>query len=59
MSILIEYTQLESGTMEKILEQYYNRFSNCIINKTGSAKYGSIYTAARQQLKCSKSGNHV
>jgi hypothetical protein len=33
MRILIEYTQLECGTMEKILEQDYNRFSNCIINK--------------------------
>jgi hypothetical protein len=31
--ILIEYTQLECGTMENILEQDYNRFSNCIINK--------------------------
>jgi hypothetical protein len=31
--ILIEYTQLECDTMENILEQDYNRFSNCIINK--------------------------
>jgi hypothetical protein len=31
--ILIEYTKLECGTMENILEQYYNRFSNCIVNK--------------------------
>jgi hypothetical protein len=33
MRILIEYTQLECGTMENILEQDYNIFSNCIINK--------------------------
>jgi hypothetical protein len=33
MRMLIEYTQLECGTMENILEQDYNRFSNCIINK--------------------------
>jgi hypothetical protein len=33
MRILIEYTQLECDTMENILEQDYNRFSNCIINK--------------------------
>jgi hypothetical protein len=38
MRILTEYTQLESGTMEKILEQYYNRFSNCIINKNWISK---------------------
>jgi hypothetical protein len=33
MSMLIEYTQLECGTMENILEQDYDRLSNCIINK--------------------------
>jgi hypothetical protein len=31
--IIIEYTQLECSTMENILEQDYDRFSNCIINK--------------------------
>jgi hypothetical protein len=31
--ILIENTQLECCTMENILEQDYNRFSNCTINK--------------------------
>jgi hypothetical protein len=34
MKILIEYTQLDFGAMENILEQDYNRFSNCIINKS-------------------------
>jgi hypothetical protein len=33
MRMLIEYTQLECGTMDNILEQDYDRFSNCIINK--------------------------
>jgi hypothetical protein len=33
MRMLIEYTQLEYGTMENILEQDYERFSNFIINK--------------------------
>jgi hypothetical protein len=33
MRMLIEYTQLECGIMENILEQDYDRFSNCIINK--------------------------
>jgi hypothetical protein len=31
--MLIEYTQLECGTIENILKQYYDRFSNCIIKK--------------------------
>jgi hypothetical protein len=31
MRMLIEYTQLECGIMENILEQDYDRFSNCII----------------------------
>jgi hypothetical protein len=38
MIMLIEYTQLECGTMENILEQNYNRFSNCIINKNWIAE---------------------
>jgi hypothetical protein len=33
MRMLIEYTQLECGTMDNILEQDYNRFSNCVVNK--------------------------
>jgi hypothetical protein len=33
MIMLIEYTQLECGTMENILEQDYDKFSKCIINK--------------------------
>jgi hypothetical protein len=32
MRMIIEYTQLECGTMENILEQDYNKSSNCIIN---------------------------
>jgi hypothetical protein len=31
--ILLEYTQLKCGTMDNILEQDYNKFSNSIINK--------------------------
>jgi hypothetical protein len=31
--MIIEYTQLECGTMENILEQDYNKFSKYIINK--------------------------
>jgi hypothetical protein len=33
MRMIIEYTQLECGTVENIPEQDYDRFSNCIINK--------------------------
>jgi hypothetical protein len=33
MRMLIEYTQLECGTMENILEQDYKKISKCIINK--------------------------
>jgi hypothetical protein len=33
MRMLIEYTQLEFGTMENILEQDYDKCSKCIINK--------------------------
>jgi hypothetical protein len=33
MRMIIEYTQLECGTMYNILEQDYDRFSNCIIKK--------------------------
>jgi hypothetical protein len=33
MRILIEYTQLGCGTTENILEQDYDKFSNCIMNK--------------------------
>jgi hypothetical protein len=33
MRMLIEYTQLECGTMENILEQVYDKFSKCIINQ--------------------------
>jgi hypothetical protein len=33
MRMIIEYTQLECDTMENILEQEYDRFSNCIMNK--------------------------
>jgi hypothetical protein len=31
--MLIEYTQLECGSMDNILEQNYDKFSKCIINK--------------------------
>jgi hypothetical protein len=33
LRIIIEYTQLECGTMEIILEQDYDKFSKCIISK--------------------------
>jgi hypothetical protein len=33
MRMLIEYAQLECGTIENILEQEYEKFSKCIINK--------------------------
>jgi hypothetical protein len=38
--MLIEYTQLECGNMDNILEQGYDRFSNCIINKNWIAEIG-------------------
>jgi hypothetical protein len=57
--MIIEYTQLECSNMDNILEQDYDRFSNCIINIIGLQKYGNIYTAVRQHSLFSKSGNHV
>jgi hypothetical protein len=33
MKMIIEYTQLDCGTMDNILEQDYDKFSKCIINK--------------------------